>query len=188
MARYCPKCYESITSDMTQCPRCGSYLIQTPTSVTITETAIQQQVKPNNLIDDDQSEKDKQKIESVSPLNNPQIDSKEKELSQKEEVLQNNTVKKSDHNSKPKHEDSDIGPVIGLGEWVLTLLLLALPIVNIVMLIIWSATKETNPSKKNFARAQLIWYGIWIVLSIIIVGVVVSVALPFVMYSPGFGI
>ncbi|MBI4856482.1 MAG: hypothetical protein HY818_07075 [Acetobacterium woodii] len=62
-----------------------------------------------------------------------------------------------------------------LGDWMLTLLLLYLPIVNIVMLIIWSVDSKTNTSKKHFAWATLIFMGIGIVLSIIFSSIVMAI-------------
>ncbi|OOR90827.1 hypothetical protein B0181_04305 [Moraxella caviae] len=46
---------------------------------------------------------------------------------------------------------------ISLGEWLLTLLILSIPVVNIIALLIWAFSRSTNPSKSNFAKAQLIF-------------------------------
>lgn len=43
-----------------------------------------------------------------------------------------------------------------LGDWVITLILCAIPVVNIIMLIIWAASSSTDISKKHFAQAYLI--------------------------------
>ncbi|MEO6846864.1 MAG: hypothetical protein ABI443_05365 [Chthoniobacterales bacterium] len=56
---------------------------------------------------------------------------------------------------------------ITLGDWMITILLLAIPFVNLILLIIWSVSESTAPSKKNFARAYLIWLAIGIILSIL---------------------
>jgi hypothetical protein len=63
--------------------------------------------------------------------------------------------------------DQNNAPVIRVGEWVITILLLAIPIVNLVMLLVWSFGGGANPSKANFAKATLIWMVIGIVLTII---------------------
>ena len=63
--------------------------------------------------------------------------------------------------------DQNNAPVVRVGEWVVTILLLAIPIVNLVMVFVWSFGGGTNPSKANFAKASLIWMAIGIVLSII---------------------
>ena len=55
------------------------------------------------------------------------------------------------------------------GDWMLTILLLMIPLVNIILLFVWAFSSETNLNKKNFAKAQLIFMGIGIILSIIFV-------------------
>jgi heme/copper-type cytochrome/quinol oxidase subunit 2 len=57
---------------------------------------------------------------------------------------------------------------VTLGDWMITLLLSFLPIVNIVMLFVWSFGSNTNPSKANWAKATLIWMLIGIVLAIVL--------------------
>lgn len=55
-------------------------------------------------------------------------------------------------------------PVISLGEWIITFIVLAIPIVNIIMLFVWAFSSGTNPSKQNFCKATLIIYLVCIVL------------------------
>ena len=57
------------------------------------------------------------------------------------------------------------------GQWVLTLFLVAIPIVNIILLFVWAFSSNTEDSKQNWARANLIWILIGIIISIIIVAV-----------------
>jgi heme/copper-type cytochrome/quinol oxidase subunit 2 len=56
-----------------------------------------------------------------------------------------------------------IAPVT-LGEWMITMLIMVIPVVNIVMLFVWAFGDGTNPSKSNWAKAQLIWMLIFVVL------------------------
>jgi glycopeptide antibiotics resistance protein len=63
--------------------------------------------------------------------------------------------------------DQNNAPVVRVGEWVITILLLAIPIVNLVMLFVWGFGGGANPSKANFAKASLIWMVIGIILMII---------------------
>lgn len=60
--------------------------------------------------------------------------------------------------------DNRSAPVISLGEWIITFIVLAIPLVNIVMLFVWGFSAATNPSKQNFCKATLIVYLIGIVL------------------------
>lgn len=55
-------------------------------------------------------------------------------------------------------------PPVSFKEWMIAILLLALPVVNIVMLFVWAFGSNTNPSKANYAKASLIWGAIIIVL------------------------
>jgi hypothetical protein len=61
---------------------------------------------------------------------------------------------------------------VTLGEWMITILLSAIPIVNIVMLFVWAFGSNTNPSKANWAKATLIWMVIGVVLAILFVVVI----------------
>lgn len=55
-------------------------------------------------------------------------------------------------------------PVIKTTDWLITILLVSIPVVNIIMLIVWAFSDSTNPNKSNFSKAALIWMVIWIVL------------------------
>lgn len=55
---------------------------------------------------------------------------------------------------------------VSLGDWIVTLLILWIPLVNIIMLFVWGFSDGTHPSKRNFCRAYLIWILIGIVLVI----------------------
>lgn len=57
---------------------------------------------------------------------------------------------------------------VSLGQWMVTILLVAIPIVNIVMLFIWGFSSDTQPSKANWAKASLIWLGIFVVFYILL--------------------
>jgi len=64
--------------------------------------------------------------------------------------------------------DQNNAPVVTFKEWMITLLLMALPVVNIVMLFVWAFGGGASISKANFAKASLVWMAIGIVLSIIL--------------------
>lgn len=46
--------------------------------------------------------------------------------------------------------------VISLKEWIITLLIMVIPIVNIVMLFVWAFSDNTPKSKSNWAKAKLV--------------------------------
>lgn len=53
-----------------------------------------------------------------------------------------------------------------VADWMLTILLVSIPIVGIVLMIIW-ACGVGNTTRVNFCRALLMWVGILILISII---------------------
>ena len=61
---------------------------------------------------------------------------------------------------------------VTLGDWMITILLSAIPVVNLVMLFLWAFGSTTNPSKANWAKATLIWMVIGIVLAILFVVII----------------
>lgn len=58
-----------------------------------------------------------------------------------------------------------------VGGWLVTLLILNIPLVNIVMLFVWAFGGGTSPCKSNWAKAMLLFWLIVFVLCIIIFGV-----------------
>lgn len=54
-----------------------------------------------------------------------------------------------------------------VGQWMLTLFLVFIPLVNIIMLLVWAFGSSTHPEKANWAKATLIWMLIFVGLSIL---------------------
>jgi hypothetical protein len=57
--------------------------------------------------------------------------------------------------------------VVSVTDWVLTILISSIPIVNIVMLFVWAFGESTNVNKANWAKATLIWIAISIGLLVV---------------------
>ncbi len=53
------------------------------------------------------------------------------------------------------------------GDWIVTLLITAIPLIGLIMLFVWAFGSSTNPSKANWAKAGLIMYAIIISLTIL---------------------
>lgn len=70
-------------------------------------------------------------------------------------------------NYQPQVESA---PVLSMGSWVGTLLLMFIPLVNVILLIVWAVSNTENPNRRNFARAYLIMFAISLVLIAIILG------------------
>jgi len=74
----------------------------------------------------------------------------------------------------PRQDGEQSAPVMSVGSYLGTLLLLCIPVANIVLLFVWAFGSEGNPNRRNFARANLILVLIGVVLSILIVAAVGS--------------
>ncbi|WP_209440998.1 hypothetical protein [Paenibacillus maysiensis] len=59
-------------------------------------------------------------------------------------------------------------PPVSFKEWMISMLLLAIPVVGLIMLFVWAFSGSTNPSKANYAKAALLWAAIVVVIYIII--------------------
>ena len=61
-----------------------------------------------------------------------------------------------------------------IGEWLITFIITAIPLVGFVMLFVWAFGDGTHPSKKTWAQAYLILFAIMIVLGIIFFSIIAS--------------
>ena len=78
----------------------------------------------------------------------------------------------------PKREEKPMiekAKIMTTKEWVGTLIVLMIPIVNIIALIAWMNKKneKINPSKRTFAKAYLIVWAISLAVAIVLVAVIV---------------
>ena len=78
--------------------------------------------------------------------------------------MENETIQSIPVNDSPQYTP------ISVGEWVITIIIIAIPIVGFIMLFVWGFGSNTQPSKANWAKATLIMIGISIVLSFLFLG------------------
>ncbi|MBM3419365.1 MAG: hypothetical protein FJY17_10665 [Bacteroidetes bacterium] len=64
-----------------------------------------------------------------------------------------------------------------VGDWVITLLLVSIPLVNFVVLIYWAVSSSTDTIKSNFAKAALIWIAAIIALYALFFGAMIGALL-----------
>ncbi|WP_096199876.1 hypothetical protein [Bacillus sp. FJAT-45350] len=60
-----------------------------------------------------------------------------------------------------------VGPdekVMSVKDWLITLIILAIPLVNIVMLFVWGFGSDVNKNKKNYCKATLLLMAILIAI------------------------
>lgn len=67
-----------------------------------------------------------------------------------------------------EEKTKEVAEVIDVKDWMITLLLTFIPVVNIVMYFVWAFSKGENPNKANWAKANLIWAAIFIGLAILL--------------------
>ena len=60
-------------------------------------------------------------------------------------------------------------PIVSVKEWLITNLILMIPMVNIVMTLVWAFGSNTNPNKANYFKAALILFVIYLVLAVAVV-------------------
>ena len=56
---------------------------------------------------------------------------------------------------------------MSVGDWMVTYLLTCIPLVGFIMVFVWAFSSDTQPSKKTWAQATLIWLVIITVLYLI---------------------
>lgn len=69
--------------------------------------------------------------------------------------------------------------IITTSEWILTKLIVLIPIVNIIMLFIWAYNKKTDLNKSNWAKAELVVLTVKFILYLIIIFITIILFLNF---------
>lgn len=64
---------------------------------------------------------------------------------------------------------------VTVGQWMLTMFLLILPVANIILTFVWAFSKGVKPSKRNFCKAMLIYELIAIGISVITAIIIIAV-------------
>jgi len=57
---------------------------------------------------------------------------------------------------------------LSVGDWMIILLLISIPVINIIMLFVWALSSDTNETKSNFAKAVLMWFVVIIIIWILL--------------------
>ena len=71
---------------------------------------------------------------------------------------------------------------MSIGDWIITFIVTAIPLVGFIMLFVWAFGDGTHPSKKTWAQAYLIMMVVAIILMIIFFGVITSILGSFVFH------
>ena len=76
---------------------------------------------------------------------------------------------------------SNVEEPMSLGDWIITLLITYIPVVGFIMTIVWALT-ASNTSKKNFARANILFMIIGFVFVVLMSGCAAAMAFEHGMY------
>ena len=65
-------------------------------------------------------------------------------------------------------DNYDLEEPVSFGDWMITMLLMYIPCVNLIMLFVWGFGTGTKKSKSNYCKAMLVWTLIGTVLAVFI--------------------
>lgn len=68
--------------------------------------------------------------------------------------------------------------IVTIGDWIITMIIMCIPIVNFIMLLIWAFSNSTPVSKSNWAKVNLLFMALGFLLLILfwstIMGIILS--------------
>lgn len=79
--------------------------------------------------------------------------------------MDSNNMMNTGQNYAPQQTQTEIP--LTVGDWMLTMLIMMIPCVNLIMVFVWAFGKSENKTKSNFFKAYLIWMVIMIIVSVI---------------------
>lgn len=85
-----------------------------------------------------------------------------------------------------ENKDSKEIVVPSVTSWLITLLITAIPGINLIMLFVWSFSRNTDPGRKNWAKAMLILLVLSLILGILALSIFGTVIYSFLSSGPDF--
>lgn len=80
---------------------------------------------------------------------------------------QPNPYQQNPYQQNPYQNDGELEEPVSFGEWMVTMLVMCIPCVNIVMVLVWAFGSGTKKSKSNYCKATIVWSLIMVVLSFV---------------------
>lgn len=84
----------------------------------------------------------------------------------------NENINYDENNSNqqyPHRPMQELEEPITMGEWLITMLIMLIPCVNIIMVFVWAFSRKEKKSKSNYFKAYLIYMAVVIVLYIFLI-------------------
>ncbi|WP_419068143.1 hypothetical protein, partial [Candidatus Allofournierella excrementavium] len=78
--------------------------------------------------------------------------------------------------SYPPPPAAPLSPTVGMGEWLWSSIVAAIPVVGFIVLLVWAFGGSTKLSKRNWARANLILYAVMAVVYVVLFVLLIAVA------------
>jgi hypothetical protein len=75
---------------------------------------------------------------------------------------------------QPYVQGDELEEPVSIGEWMIAMLLMCIPCVNIIMMFVWAFGSGAKKSKSNYFKAALIWFLIVIGISLV-VGILMAI-------------
>ena len=72
------------------------------------------------------------------------------------------------------YQDANTAEVMGVWDWVLMNVVVLIPLVNLILMIVWSLDKNTNPNRSNFAKGYLIVLAARVLISVLLIGMFIG--------------
>lgn len=114
-----------------------------------------------------------QNDQSVNYGNNPYQDNNMYTQNTYTNPNQNYQPYQFNNNSYPQSQ-MDMEEPVSMGEWLLSMLIMLIPCVNIIMMFVWAFGSGVKKSKSNFFKASLIFTAIVVVLEFVVVFYLIS--------------
>lgn len=98
-------------------------------------------------------------------MNEEQLKNKNENSSNQAELVDNVNTDYTEQKSTEIKQDNE--KVMSVKDWIITLLIYAIPIINLIMLFVWAFSEGENKNKTNWAKATLVWIAITVGLAIL---------------------
>jgi len=161
---FCEKCGSEMLDTAKFCPSCGAKADPVDIEEQVTATDTVEEKEPL--------------VEDIAETNEPEP---AEEPAAKAEVEEKPEKKETPPPPPPKYTGGkDLTKPISTASYFFMFFLMALPLIRLIMLLVWSFSDNVNVNKKHFAHAVFIW-----VLVSLILAIVATVVL-FILYGSAF--